>query len=218
MSSAVVAVRLTAPCCRRVAYVSRVRRNGRASIAVSYLRDPSEFVRNAALECLIGDRRRRYPLQVSRLLRDPQSIVRVTALECLVHYDARSHWRSAAKLLRDSDPLVRAYAAWALGALRAAASARYLKRALSKEKDVAARAGIAEALGRLGVPGDHIAVLAGLMRNRSANVRCFVANSLVGLATKKTRPQIIAILRDALRRERTVAGRECLRKNLRQLQ
>ena len=188
---------------------------GKAALAAHYLDDPDPFVRNQALACLLTSRSRKYEQRVSRLLKDADEIVRVTALECLVHSRTRSEWRAIAKLLNDEKPLVRAYASWALGRLSIEGALPRLKRAFRGEEDGAAQAGMAEALFRLSRDMLYLEALIKLLNHPDYQVRCFTANSLIGIARgKKTRERIQFELQAALRREGTVGGRECLEKNL----
>jgi len=185
-----------------------------ASIATRYLRDPDEFVRSAALECLKKRGGRRYSEVVAQCLLDEAEIVRVTAIECLVAWGARSVRSRLVRLLDDRSPLVRAYSAWALGRLRARDAEKALTRRLANERRAIARAGLLEALVLLTRDRVYFDALLRLLTHQDHAVRCFAANSLLGVATSKTAREVGAALHGALEREGTVAGRETLQKNL----
>lgn len=185
-----------------------------ASIAATFLNDRDEFVRNAALECLRERGSRRYAIPVSEHLGDSAEIVRTSAIECLVAWGFRAATPQIAGLLLDRSPLVRAYAAWALGRLRARRAVVLLESRLRSERRKLARAGALEALAVLTRRDQYINELLTLLLDPDHAVRCFVANSLVGTVTSKTKPRIISALREALSREATVAAKEAFRKNL----
>lgn len=110
--------------------------------------------------------------------------------------------------------LVRAYSAWALGRLGAQDARQALAKRLTKERDPTARAGLLESLVVLAGERTHFKALLALLGHPDYRVRCFTANSLVGVATSQRLREVEQALRAALERERTVAGREALRENL----
>jgi HEAT repeat protein len=185
-----------------------------ASLAAKHLQDSDEFVRNAALECLKERGGRRYADHVAECLRDKAEVVRITAIECLVAWGVRSLWPRLVKLLSDRSPLVRAYSAWALGQCRSRGAKGALTRRLKIERNPTARAGILEALVMLTRDRYYLEALLRSLSHKDYSVRCFAANSLVGVTTRKTIKEVEGALRGALEQESTVAGREAIENSL----
>ena len=103
----------------------RIRQRG--TLAAPFLRDNDEYVREAALECVVSsDQAGQYKNEIAKLLEDDKSNIKIDILEYLVHSTTTDYNESIIPLLQDDDFLVRAYAIWALTELGERADIKHL--------------------------------------------------------------------------------------------
>lgn len=186
-----------------------------ASQAIDHLGDASPLVRIAALECLAQRGTRRHLPAVIRALRDADALVRLEAVECVVTLRGHKAWKELLPRLNDRDGLVRAYAAWALGNLRARSAIGVIEKRLKSERSRLARVGLLEALAVMTRKAAWVDELVKRLGSADYRVRCFAANSLVGVAAAGRPEAALQALERALEAESLPSVRAVLRENLR---
>lgn len=191
----------------------------RLSSLVAQLRTKSrEKRREAAAEIgVILARAGESPPALIRALRDRSDLVRVEAAESLGLIGDRRARGALWRALKDQSGLVRSYVASAIGDIGSKQDLARLQRALAMERSPVAKVGFYEALHRLG-GHDAIPRLIDLTRATDYRVRCAAANTLGGLASRRSEAETISkALRAAIREEPTVAARSSFRSSLRLL-
>jgi HEAT repeat protein len=208
--------RIKSPASREAALreISQSRMRGAAGIAARYTKDRNQFVRSAALDVLKKSGGKAYSALAIDRLRDRAPGVRVCAIECLVEWRAGESIPDISSHISDRSPLVRAYAYWALGRLGARSLIGRLRERRALEKHGGAKAGLLEALVALGADDGAFEELTTLLKHDDYRVRCFAAESLLGVARGSRRRPVVTSLRDGLARERTVAAREVFTRSL----
>jgi HEAT repeat protein len=184
-------------------------------VAARYLRARDKYQRLAAVAALKNKGGRTHLEVVQRALRDRYDMVRVEAIECIVEWECRAGASAIAPLLSDRSRFVRAYAAWALGRLRARQFVRPLVDRLSRERRDIAIAGVLEALHLLTGNTSYAEALARILsRSDDHQARAFAANSLVGIVTPRTKAFVERALVEARRHEKTRAMKDLMSHNL----
>jgi len=162
-------------------------------------------VRLNALEALAGCTLDLEP-HVRRGMRDRHELVRVTALELAGEFELTKLEPELVKRFKtDRSRLARSAAAVALGEMGCVGARRVLEAKISDSDDWV-RVGIYYALVRLGVRKYLTSFMKGL-RHDNYLVRCATANLALLVVDNKTRAPIVRLLKDALKRETTVAAR-----------
>jgi HEAT repeat protein len=167
-------------------------------LVVRLLRDKSADVRYDAAESvglLRRDTRTVYPALRS-LLSDKSALVRIQAVESLALIGDQSALPKIVPLLSDHDPIVRSYAATTIADLNGSRYAKRVEKALRKERNDLARAGLLEALFLFGKRGT-LPELLSLLTSRDYHVRCSAANALEFLPLKRSE---LTLAIDALRK------------------
>lgn len=175
------------------------------------LTDPSAEVRMFAVES-IG----RLPLNkasinaLTKMLWDRDELVRTTAVDALRSVRRPDLFASLTKALDDRSPIVRSSAAAAIGDIGLAKGFRVLSSRLSSEKDEHAQIGLLLGLIKLGHE-EYLEQLLDFLRSGNYRIRCATANSILELTDSiKNKPLVLKKLREALKKERTVAARSSI--------
>lgn len=151
-----------------------------------------------------------------KLLNDEDELVRASVVEYIMEYGDSSLEETLIRYSNDSSTLVRADIYRAFGFLELEGAVAFLQDRLNSEQQPMVRAALLESIIKLSGELAYRDELVRLFKAETGEEKCFMANSLVGIALyyEELVAEVKAILQDELERVEWRGIRESIQKNI----
>lgn len=184
--------------------------------SLKLLNDKDGLVRGDAVEALMEIGGASCLTNVLPLLDDEDELVRASVVEYIMEYGDSSLEETLIRYSNDSSTLVRADIYRAFGFLELEGAVAFLQDRLNSEQQPMVRAALLESIIKLSGELDCRDELVRLFKAETGEEKCFMANSLVGIALyyEELVAEVKAILQVELEREEWKGIRESIQKNI----
>lgn len=190
--------------------------NSNLQKTLELLNDEDSLVRGSTIECLMEVGGESYLENVLPLMDDEDELVRASVVEYIMEYGDSSFEETLTKYSKDSSSLVRADIYRAFGFLEIEGAVTFLKERLKCEESPMPRAALLESIIKLSGELAYRDELIKLFKADTGEEKCFMANSLVGIALyyEELVAEVMAVLQSELERVEWKGIRESIQKNI----